>query len=388
VSHPVQNSCVRWEELFHDVSRNPSAEQQRHLSGCPVCQGRWQNLRQLHTLLEDDAPEPLAAERVSALRARLLSAAVESPVARRRPRLLRAVAALSLATAMAAGATLWLVPRHPENPAVQVSVIAHSDATRYAQVGTPADRIVRLFDGSVTVEVQRLTAPQRFRVMTGDAEVEVRGTAFDVTAHGDHLDEVRVLHGRVEVRTPTHGLRVLLAGERWNSVEPIVASAPAASSCAPASVESPPALAPTAPSSASPVAPLATSTHDPAEEAFKVGWIALRAGEYGSAIDAFDRAARAPSSRLAEDASFWRVIALSRANRQAEVVAGSAAFLRRYPASSRRGELHLMLGKLLTAAGDQTTARTHLNAAASDPNPAIRERAEAETRRLDPAATQ
>jgi ferric-dicitrate binding protein FerR (iron transport regulator) len=390
MSHPVQNACARWEELFHDISRTPSAEQQRHLSGCAACHERWNALRHIHTLLRDAPPEPLSADRVSTLRARILSTAVESHESRRKPsRLWKVAAALSFTAAMAAGATLWLMPHRAENPAVQVSVVAHSDATRFAQVGTPADRIVRLFDGSVTVEVQRLTAPQRFRVMTGDAEVEVRGTAFDVTAHGDHLNEVRVLHGRVEVRTPNQGLRVLSAGERWNAVEPPVPTA--APSSAPAPVEAPPTIAaaapaantPAAPAVSSRVAPLASSPNDPAEEAFKAGWIALRAGEYGSAINAFDRCTRAPSSRVAEDASFWRLIALSRANRPNAVITDGSAFLRRYPGSSRRGEVHLMIGKLLAKGGGQPTARAHFDAAAADPNPAIRERAEAELRRLE-----
>ncbi len=73
------------------------------------------------------------------------------------------------------------------------------------------------FDGTVTVEVDRLQPGERFRIVTGDAEVEVRGTAFDVTAAGDRLRSVRVMHGSVEVRPAGGSVRILSPGQAWEA---------------------------------------------------------------------------------------------------------------------------------------------------------------------------
>src|SRR5207302_1565888 len=66
----------------------------------------------------------------------------------------------------------------------------------FIRLGQPPDEIVRLSQGTLTVEVSPLGAGERFRVITSDAEVEVRGTAFDVVAAADRLTAVRVHHGR------------------------------------------------------------------------------------------------------------------------------------------------------------------------------------------------
>jgi ferric-dicitrate binding protein FerR (iron transport regulator) len=62
------------------------------------------------------------------------------------------------------------------------------------------DEIVRLFGGTLTVRVDPLRSNERFRIVTGDALVEVKGAVFDVTATEDRLTSVRVISGIVEVR--------------------------------------------------------------------------------------------------------------------------------------------------------------------------------------------
>src|SRR5260221_14353033 len=86
---------------------------------------------------------------------------------------------------------------------------------RFARIGSPRDQIVRLMESAVTVEVPKLDPAQRFRVMTGDAEIEVRGTAFDVVARRDHLETVRVLRGGEEERATGRAVVVLDAGGGW-----------------------------------------------------------------------------------------------------------------------------------------------------------------------------
>ena len=75
--------------------------------------------------------------------------------------------------------------------------------------------------GSVHLEVAKLKKGQRFLLNTVDAEVEVRGTVFDVTvldtSNGcEQRSRVSVKEGLVEVRTANE-LRSLRAGEVWTA---------------------------------------------------------------------------------------------------------------------------------------------------------------------------
>lgn len=84
-----------------------------------------------------------------------------------------------------------------------------------------AERWLRLTAGGVGVHVAKLTAGQRFVIVTPDAEVEVRGTRFQVDlvppAAGcgrGTVTRVRVTEGVVEVRGPEGDVRVP-AGAHW-----------------------------------------------------------------------------------------------------------------------------------------------------------------------------
>ncbi len=84
--------------------------------------------------------------------------------------------------------------------------------------GTEVHRF-SLSHGSVHLEVTKLKQGQRFLVNTADAEVEVRGTVFDVSvipaSEGcAERTSVAVKEGVVEVRS-TSGLRTLHGGDTW-----------------------------------------------------------------------------------------------------------------------------------------------------------------------------
>jgi TolA-binding protein len=280
---------------------------------------------------------------------------------------------------------------------------------------------VRLMDGAVTVEVQPLRPGERFRIITGDAEVEVRGTIFEVTVAEDRLVAVRVFRGNVEVRPVGAPRVVLAAGQRWDAARTI-AQAPAAAAAAkcpggdgtraavPAELlsslvppaEVPPVSVPVAWSGPDPSSrPLAArevrsagiatavptvetnpgsgagvTTPTPAESAFDEGWAALRSGDDRAAVDAFARAETAAGAdALAEDASFWHAVALGRADREAEAGRVLVGFLDRFPWSPRAGEASAMLGWILLDAGDVEGAAARFRIAAGDTVPAVRESA-------------
>ena len=167
------------------------------------------------------------AGRREAMRASLLEAARATPPRRRRVPV--AVAAGAGALLSAAALLLWWSARAQDETVaagqpratIQSSSGAHFEHTRQrvarASSGPVVDEVVRLRDGRVAVAVEHLRRDERFRLVTGDAEVEVRGTAFDVVVEGDQLVEVAVSSGAVDVRPRGRPPVALEAGERWRA---------------------------------------------------------------------------------------------------------------------------------------------------------------------------
>lgn len=114
-----------------------------------------------------------------------------------------------------------------------------------------------------------------------------------------------------------------------------------------------------------------------AEGAFARGWTALRTGDFHTAAEAFGRAAGANDGQLAEDALFWRGVALDRAGRFAGARQALSDFLARYPDSDRKGEASAILGWLLLHAGERQEARNRFTAALGDPAERVRNSARA-----------
>ena len=113
------------------------------------------------------------------------------------------------------------------------------------------------------------------------------------------------------------------------------------------------------------------------EMAFARGWTALRSNDFEAAAEAFGRVAPTRDNALAEDAFFWRGVALDRANHLAEAQEALARFLVRYPRSDRAGEASVMLGWLLLRAGDAGAADARFGAALGDPSDRVRRSARA-----------
>jgi hypothetical protein len=135
-------------------------------------------------------------------------------------------------------------------------------------------------------------------------------------------------------------------------------------------LEAPPPAAP-APAAAPP-APAAT----PEERAFGEGWEALRLGEHRRAAARMAEAV-AFGGPLAEDARYWRAVALGRAHAPEEARPAMEEFLRRHPGSRRAGEVSAMLGLLLIDAGERERAAALFHAAEQDPNAGVRQSARA-----------
>jgi hypothetical protein len=175
-----------------------------------------EDLRALARSLPSPAP---GRAQVAKVRERVLA---QAAIARRRDRL-RSGAFAGLA--LAAGAVLAIGLRGPsaEAPVVRYhGTITAPPSARFTRVSAAPDELVVLEAGTIHLEVSPLGQGERFRVRAGDGEVEVRGTAFDVTVDGGHMERVLVQHGRVEVRRPGAAGAVLGAGQHWAAVAAVV----------------------------------------------------------------------------------------------------------------------------------------------------------------------
>jgi TolA-binding protein len=130
--------------------------------------------------------------------------------------------ALGAAVAAAAVIVVWIGVRPGPAPVGSGGATAGKRQAILA-IGSAAftrgewpDYVVHLDDGRIGVEVAAVQAGERFRVVTSDAEVEVRGTKFEVAATHGLIAEVAVHEGRVEVRADGRVI-VLASGETWTA---------------------------------------------------------------------------------------------------------------------------------------------------------------------------
>jgi Tetratricopeptide repeat/FecR protein len=350
-----------------------------HLVRCPSCRAirdGWSEVIGLAREIPVDVP-PLAHR--EAMRTSLLAAAAGSPTPGARRRLSGLV--WGGAVAVAASCALWFVSRKPVRPAAKdrASIVA-IDGADYKIVAPPPTETVWLRSGTLAFDVAPLRANERFKVMTGDGEVEVRGTYFEVTATGDKLAVVRVTRGHVEVR-PLDRQSVLLGpGEIWRPEPPHPGEVAKPTAAIPHPRERPPHQPQWAARaerlSRSDSSPDATQrSPSPQEDLYDGAWDAMRSGDFPKAATKFMQVAEvAPRGPLADEGAFWRGVALARAGERTEAIAAFRLMLAGYPGSPRNGEASAMVGWLLIDEDPAGAARL-FRAAISDSRPSVRDSA-------------
>lgn len=233
-------------------------------------------------------------------------------------------------------------------------------------------RRFRLLRGALNARVEKLARGQRFIVETQDAEVEVRGTAFDVaiapTPTCGTSTRVAVHEGVVEVRAAsgTHRLR---AGESWPTAcdEAAAAAAPEPALAAPpvsVAVPAPrpksgaravdvqsPSLAETAkvapeaasppeaqPSVAASAPPPPRSSLVEQNDLYARAVAARRSGQPSLALELYaELTRRFPASALVESALIERVRILQKLD-PGRASAEARTYLRRFPSGFARDE--------------------------------------------------
>jgi len=380
-----------------------------HLERCEACSTEWSVLEALASAAKRAAICELSTAAKDELRGKLLmeARAVAKQTPARRSRSM--VFALALAAGITAAigiAVVWRSMPTRARAAQEVmaslrrATIHQRDGARFAILSSQPDEIVRLYEGTIAVDVLPLERGERFRVMTRDAEVEVHGTEFVVSASADKLTLVVVERGLVEVRSGGAAPRIVTATDRWalpenNNAQVVAPSTDVAVS------EVAPAPAP-APVSGRRRRALSSGTRShprqheaqvavdiagtetshalqqasPASEeiAFQEGWAALRSGDPIGASRSF--ASVPPDAALGEDAIFWRGIALARAGRASEATHILEQFLVMFPKSPHRDEAQVNLGHLRHRMGNDTLAAASFVEAQKSANSEIQERAQ------------
>ncbi|HEY4183328.1 MAG TPA: tetratricopeptide repeat protein [Kofleriaceae bacterium] len=399
-------NCPPSHELSRALSDGADPAIEAHLASCPSCTNEWAaTARMIGLARELTAPLPSAAHREdvrSALLAASRTQSLTDSLSAPRRRVDRRVV-IGAAAALAASVAIYLVTR----PGVSVghlhgSITALAGA-QYMQVASTPDERVVLTEGSIDVQVSPLHRGERFRIILGDAEVEVHGTRFIVTAEHGSLVGVVVDHGVVEVRPQSGPTRMLYAGESWRPAhleqpaaptpppveEPAVQTAAAPSGAhlpavrparlasttateapvASAPIDAPPATTETKP---------ATADATPQEREYGSGWAAMRTGKFDDAATAFRKVLLLdPVGPLAEDATYWNAVALARSKQSPSAIAAFRDFLDQYPHAKRAGEGSAMLGWLLVSAGNRDEAVKRFRAAVDDADEAVRKSARA-----------
>jgi hypothetical protein len=183
-------------------------------------------------------------------------------------------------------ATLTLAPSSSVG-----TVLAAADAPEAA----PTFEAVRLVSGRAHLKVKKLHAGQRFHVLTPDADVQVRGTEFDVELRPGQTPGtcVRVQEGLVAVQAG--GEHLVVPGQSWGCEAPVAAMP------APAPVEAPVRIA-TSRRAAAPVRETASDLR--AQNAlFQTALQAERDGRFADAAALYRKLlARSPHGPLSQQA--------------------------------------------------------------------------------------
>lgn len=175
--------------------------------------------RQLASLAEE-AFAPPDDRRAAAVRASLLAEAATTPQRTRRRLDVGTFAAAAIVLATCGVTLWWAMEGRPTDDLArstssrQASVTASGAATFEHRQSEDAE-IVILRDGAIHLDVATLGPTSSFAVVTPDARIVVRGTAFSVVVEDEALRRVEVFAGRVEIEREDAPTVVLGAGETW-----------------------------------------------------------------------------------------------------------------------------------------------------------------------------
>ena len=359
-------ACTRaWQaEALEDgrLSGTERASFERHAASCAECARELRalvRLRQSAEWLPASSPTPLEHRRQrQALLRRASELRQRPPVQPRRRRFAAFVlsGALMAAVCIAFGLGAWR--SGSEASAALAAPTYRLDASPGASWQTIEEGAalrLRLGSGSFMLEVDKLTAVQRFVLELPDGELEVIGTHFGVRVEPEGTRRVEVTEGRVALRLRDALPISLGAGESWTAEREAARAAapPSVPAAEPPSTPAPAAAAPSerslararqtalpetkralAPPPGEPPATAGIHNDD-----FARAMAAFGAGDYGQAERLFqDFERRHAEDARQEDSTFLRAVARARRGDAAGARATARQYLERYPNGLRAPE--------------------------------------------------
>jgi hypothetical protein len=351
-------------EAFEDgrLSGAERASFERHAASCAECASELRalvRLRQAAERLPASTPTPLEHRRQrQALLRRASELCQRAPVQPRR----RAFALFVLSGALMAAVCIgfWLrASRSGSEASVALAAPTYrldaSPGASWQTIEEGAALRLRLGSGSFVIEVDKLTAVQRFVLELPDGELEVIGTHFGVRVEPEGTRRVEVTEGRVALRLRDALPISLGAGENWTAEREAARTAapPSVPAAEPPSTPAPAAAAPSERSPArarqralpetkralEPPSDEQAATAGTHNDDFARAMAAFGAGDYGQAERLFqDFERRHADDARQEDSTFLRAVARARRGDAAGARATARQYLERYPNGLRAPE--------------------------------------------------
>lgn len=335
---------------------------ERHAASCAECASELRalvRLRQGAEWLPASAPTPLERRRQrQALLRRASELRRRAPVQPRR----RTFAAFVLSGALMAAVCIGFALRASLSGSEAPVALAAPTYRLHASPGASWQTIeegaalrLRLGSGSFVIEVDKLTAVQRFVLELPDGELEVIGTHFGVRVEPEGTRRVEVTEGRVALRLRDALPISLGAGENWTAEREAARTAapPSVPAAEPPSTPAPAAAAPSERSPArarqralpetkralEPPSDEQAATAGTHNDDFARAMAAFGAGDYGQAERLFqDFERRHADDARQEDSTFLRAVARARRGDTAGARATARQYLERYPNGLRAPE--------------------------------------------------
>ena len=360
-----------------------SEEYTSHAATCPACGAYIQEVLELRTIFAQLPAKTLSDERRTSVHFNLVGRAnglaAQPKQAQRQTHTMRLRWAAALAITLIVGAATWASFkkdwRRNEglSPTLMAEITLVDSAIGHTLQPGP-NEVYELVQGLAEFKVHHLAAQQRYRVLVGDDQVEVRGTRFQVVARQRHLESVRVFEGRVQVTTAGRSL-TLDAGQRW------VSELPAEQSTNDAVV--PPDAEPVQTSVASSgpsraEAPRATASvkipspnPDLFDVAFSAALARLRSGDAKGAVTELDtlRNTSGIDSGRKSDVLYWSGVASHRSGNDNVAEQRLRQLLSSQSNSWHAPEAALLLGEILLTRGAPQLAKPWLERAAQSNRP-------------------
>ena len=379
------NPCTRRGELERWAQRGAGAggaeRYSQHAAECPSCASFLEEVLGLRALYAQTLERELEPQSLARVRQELMAEA-----ARFRQEggngLTRRTRTFGPRWAIAAGFAVIVVAsalasfRKPSRPpstnstptsAAEVTLV---DSAIGHTLQPGSNEVYELVQGLAEFNVKHLETNQRYRVLVGEDQVEVRGTRFQVLARQRHLQSVRVIEGRVQVTRTGQSLS-LEAGQNWvaelPATPPPVPSSPTLESEPPSDSGAPSVRDAKASRTVASVPSTGSTDSALFDVAFNAALTRLRSGDAAGAVGDFDTLlnSQAIDSGRKSDVLYWSAVANHRSgnDRVAE------QHLRQLSGGWHAPEAALMLGEILVARGDAEQAKPWLYRAAQSNRP-------------------